>query len=482
MMPQAATMTPQRIEHILRSALTSESPAAEQELYDLMESTWPRLLKNRMEVTDAVVALDWNLMDAPDGENLPGAKALVERTKNGMKGDPVEDGQGWRATLESLMSGWCFGIAVLEMDWEYRMKSARFPGAWLPRQTRYVSTHHFGWKADGRLMLYPERQPETAVEFPPNKFLIAIRKAGRGHPSGTALLRCLAWWWCAANFSAEWLLNFAQLFGQPFRWATYQPGEEGLKEQLAEMMQQMASASWGIGPDGTKVDWHESTKSGADNPQAHMMDLADKACDLLVLGQTLSGSVSKEGGSRALGEVHSAVRADIIDSAALWLAEVLNEQLVPSIVAVNYGDMGEDSALPWFQPARKSKKDTKVIAETFKVLIEAGIPVLKEEVYDAVDLSQPKDGEEVFGGVAASSGVSGAILTALAGAGLRVTDEGIRQLSNSVQIDLERDPAAVGAQPPTGPINASAPEVRRLLAKLPLDAREYLMARMAETE
>lgn len=432
MLPLAAQMTPSRIETILRTALTSESPLNEQALYDLMEATWPRLLKNRMEVTDAVVSLDWQLMDAPEGENTPGAKSLVERVKNGMSGNPVEDGQGWRATMECLMSAWFRGIAICEVDWEYRAAGTRFPGAWLPRQTRDVSPRHFGWKSDGRLMLYPDGHPEKAVDFPPHKFLIAIRKAGKGHPSGTALLRALAWWWCAANFSAEWLLNFAQIFGQPFRWATYEAGQEGVKAELATMMEEMGSAAWGIGPDGTKIEWHESSKSGADNPQAHMLDRADTACDLLVLGQTLTGSVSKEGGSRALGDVHSSVRSDIIDSAALWLAEILNEQLIPSVAAVNYGEVSEDSALPWFQPARKDKKDTKVLAETFEIILRSGIPLLKEEVYDALDLSQPKPGEDAF------EGHAGGI--------------------------------------PAG----TPPDLRAMLAKLPLDAREYFLSRLGK--
>ena len=34
----------------------------------------------------------------------------------------------------------------------------------------------------------------------------------------------MAWWWCAANFSADWLLNYAQIFGIPIRWTTYAQG------------------------------------------------------------------------------------------------------------------------------------------------------------------------------------------------------------------------------------------------------------------
>lgn len=430
MLPHTATLTPERIEWILRSALTTESPRAEQELYDLMEATWPRLLKNRMEVTDSVVNLDWQLIDAPEGENLPGMKELVRRTTHGMCGDPVEDGLGWRATMEALLSAWFRGVAINEIDWEYRPGSARHPAAWLPRQTREVDPRHFGWKIDGRLMLYPGGQPESATDFPPDKFLIAIRKAGRGHPSGTALLRALAWWWCAANFSAEWLLNFAQIFGQPFRWATYAAGQDGVRDELASMMEDMGSAAWGIGPDGSTIEFHESSKSGADNPQAHLLDRADAACDLLILGQTLTGSVSKEGGSRALGEVHNAVRSDLMDTAANWLAEVLNEQLIPAIARINLGLITEDAALPYFAPARKNQKDSKALAETFEIILRSGIPLLKQEVYEALDMSQPREGEDAFSGT----------------------------------------PGGGGAGP--------GPDLRAMLAKLPQDAREYFLSRL----
>ena len=429
MLPMAAQMTPQRIEHILRGAFVTESPRAEQELYTLIEATWPRYAKSMLEVKESVLGLDWNLMAGE--ETLPGTKELIERTKNGMRGDPCCDGHGWRSTLSSLLDAWFRGVSISEIEWEFRAGGTRLPAAWLPKQTHDLAPTHFGWKHDtGRLMLYPKGEPESAVDFPPMKFLLAIRKAGKGHPSGTALLRSLAWWWCAANFSAEWLLNFAQIFGQPFRWATYDPAQDGVREELSAMMAEMSNTSWGVGPTGSEIEWHEASKGGADNPQNHMLTLADTACDLLILGQTLTTSQGNRG-SQSLGTVHQSVRGDIIDSAALWLAEVLNEQLIPAVVAANFGELEEDAALPWFQPARKEKKDVKVIAETVEIILRSGIPLLQEEIYDSLDFSQPTAGDDVF----------------------------------------------IGQSVPALPTD-TPPALRQVLAKLPLDAREYLLARL----
>ena len=457
MLPAASGMTPETIASILAEALIGKSPRRQQELYSLMESTWPRLLKNSMEIKEAVISLDWNLMDVSESEQLPGARELIERARNGMKGDPISDGHGWRATLSALMDAWLRGISISEIEWEYRGAKVAVPNfqsqmatkraAWLPKLTRDLPPWHFGWHTgpwgyaatdagpteyDANLVLYPDAGTTVGIAFPPNKFLIAIRKAGKGHPSGTALLRCLAWWWCAANFSSEWLLNFAQIFGQPFRWATYDPASAGVKEDLSAMMAAMGSAAYGVGPEGTKIEWHESTKNGADNPQTHIMSLADTACDLLILGQTLTSSVGAGGGSRALGEVHQSIRSDVIDSAAQWLAEVLNEQLIPSIIALNYGDQGDDSTLPYFQPARKSSKDALAMAQTLQIVLQSGIPITKAQAYELLDLSAPQDGEAVF------------------------------------------------ASAPLTPAAQAPPELGRLLAKLPLDAREYIMARILD--
>ena len=84
-----------------------------------------------------------------------------------------------------------------------------------------------------------------------------------------------------------------------------------------------------------------------------MLDRAEKQMDLLILGQTLTSDVSKHGGSRALGEVHADVRAEVIQAAANFAAGVLNAQLVRSILLLNYG---EDSEAPEFRQRRRRSR------------------------------------------------------------------------------------------------------------------------------
>jgi len=425
---RAATYTPDRIQQILLTAAVSNSPLAEQQLYDMMEETWPRLVKATQEIKNAVLGLEWQVVE-PEGAR-PGVADLLKRAQRGMRGVPGEEQSGWRDTLADLMDGWTRGVSVSEIFWEAR-SGINYPLAWLPRATRDIPATHYGWQTDGDLGLriYPDANTSgDGVPLAQRKFLVAIRKARKGHSSRGALLRSLAWWWAAANFSREWLLNFAQLFGQPYRWATYDSASPGAREQLAAMMDAMGSAAWGVGPSGSDVKFVESKSSSGENPQEKVLRLADEACDLLLLGQTLTTSAG-DSGSRALGEVHANVRSDIIDAAAAWLCEILNEQLAPAIVELNYGDQGEDASLPYWECGRKAQVDQKMRAETAQIWIESGIDIPAEFLHEFLSIPRPQPGEDVIGG--SSAGVT--------------------------------------------------PALRRAVAKLPLDAREYVLARVRDT-
>lgn len=389
--PALEWVTPEYVERVLTGALSGESPEEEHALYELMMQSWPRLVKNSMELKNAVCDLVWNIQNPEKMELL---NHLAERTRDGMKGSIRENGQGWRGTVAGLLDGWFTGVAVREIDWEVR-GCRHMPQAWLPRQTRRIHPRWYGWTAETGLFGLRSTESDALGDIPEHKFLVAINNVGLGHPSGGALLRSLAWFWCCANFSRDWLLSFAQLFGQPLRWATYDPSDPTVKDRLEDMMEHMGSAAWACVPQGANVELKEPSNKGADNPQHQLIDMADTACDLLILGQTLTSSPG-EAGSRALGEVHYNVRSDIINAAAAWVAEILNEQLLPSVYALNTGDAGEDAVYPYYAPGSKTASNPDGVAVRVKTLLEAGIPLKKDWVHEVTETPQPGPEDEVY--------------------------------------------------------------------------------------
>lgn len=412
---RARDYTPDGIDQILTGAF-SGNLVYQYELFDLMEATWPRLMKDLGEIKDSVLSLDWTLQPwAPAaGKASPDAKrkaALVEELIWHMKPDPTADENDFDGTLRDLLDAWGKGLSILEVDWEKRFTGNAATIA--PRATRWIHPRFYGYPADdtrlklisreiaSAALLYPTPPDHMApppttewTDFAENKFLIGVAKAKSGHPIGAALLRPLAFWWSASNFSANWLLNHAQLFGVPIRWATYDPQTPNIKAIISDMLENMGSAGWAAVPTGTQLQIIDAAKSAASNPNVQIIELANEICDILILRQTLTTSQGDRG-SQALGNVHAGVRAGAIDAAAKWAARVINTQLIPAILRLNFGD---DTEAPWFAPDHEEQKDEKALADRDKVLADMGLEFPEQWFRERHGVPPVEAGQPTIGG------------------------------------------------------------------------------------
>lgn len=405
MTPCLAHYTPDRIESILRSAASGDL-RGQHEMFCLMEDTWDRLAKNLGELKGVIeeVELPIQAWSAEGMEPSPEAirrKALLEEAIWHMEPDPTRNENDFVDTLKDLADGWGKGIAVLEINWELRESAMGRIVA--PRSTHLVHPRYYGWpigigdELDQLMLRAGEIRGlgSTAewIPFPDDKFLIGVAKHRSGHPTQTAMLRPLAWWWAAQNFTNEWLLNFCQLFGVPIRWATYdQTVTKGQQTKLEEMLEQMGHSGWGLFPQGVMLELKEAIKSTADSPSAQFKVIADKVCDLVVLGQTLTSDVGASG-SRALGDVHKGVLTGRKRALINWLVRVINGQFIPSFCRQNFGDTRE---CPYLQSGYDEESDPKAMADRDAVLLDRGLPVPRSWVYQRHGIPQPKPGDDVF--------------------------------------------------------------------------------------
>lgn len=399
--------TPQMVDLVLRSALMGDL-ASQWELFDLMEDTWPRLAKNLGEIKRAVAAMQWQVTAWSEEGESPSAAAeerarLVSHCLWRMRPVPEADERNFTGLVYDLLDAWGKGISVNELIWEERQTRGhgRIFGI---RGTRWVHPQHYALGSDGLLGLRMEAGPAAAVStrlpevepFPPYKFVVGVAKARTAHFCGAALLRPLAWWWASANFAAQWLLNYAQLFGVPMRWANYAPGtDESVIEKINEALAEMGSAAWASFPEGTTLQTHEGSKTHGTSPQEGILDRADRQCDLLVLGQTLTSDATSHG-TQALGTVHERVRGDVLSSAADWAGMVLSEQLVPAVLELNYGDAEEAPEIR-AQPVRE--EDRMGNAQRDEILLRSGVPMPRDWFYQRHEIPLPKPGEETIGRV-----------------------------------------------------------------------------------
>lgn len=369
-------------------------------LFSAMLDTWPKLQKAINEMARRVVTEPWAVIpyaergEEPDqtSQDMAGE---IERMLWAMKPRPERNEAGLESTIRNLVFGYYYGHGVHEIRW-HRGRD----GQWEPRCTKPVPSRFYGYwsqpadDGDDRLQFYPSGQlyGSGAEDFPEHRFLIAVNVGHATHPAMSAPLRALAPYWLAAVYGLKWFMNFTQLYGIPWRHAEVADvkDEGAVKNALASI----GSTGYIVTKSGTKINVLESAKSGDAVPQAVLIDLADRQCDQFILGQTLT-SGTDDSGSRALGEVHQDTLHAAVKGLADFCGGIISHQLIPSIVALNYGEKNIPG-LPEFWARHEEQKDEKARAERMEILGRIGVPMSKAYVYEDLGVPVPEKDAELF--------------------------------------------------------------------------------------
>lgn len=371
MLPSLAGITPKYIEMILANAMAG-SHSYQHELFQKMLDTWPELAACVAELTEGVLNLepDLDAAESEDDTTTPEATArlaLVKAALFRMQPDPATDEIEFNGMVRELVDGWICGCSVQEIIWHARQDKTN--GTFIaPKALAAASPRDFGFE-HGLMGL---RTDKGLVPFPPDKFIVGVHKTKSGTVPAGALLRPLAWWWCAANFSASYLLRLAELFGIPFRWGTYAAtSAPETVDKICKMLQNMGASGWAAFPEGVTMELKETSGKGSDHsPQGELLDRADRYARLLILGQTMSGSQdASKGGGKAFGSVEADVKATRIDACADYAATVINGQLIPAILRMNYGNTDD---APCLEFESEEEEDLAQTATIVKTLADAG--------------------------------------------------------------------------------------------------------------
>jgi len=425
MLPQLSAITPQYIEGVLRGGL-SGGHVQSWELFKLMEDSWPELaacvqeLKNAVMRKTAVFEPYCEEDEEPTPEAVEKAK-LVSTALRRMTPDPGADENGLYGMQFDILDAWFKGLSVQEIDWSNAegdlniIRAGKLGDITAPRATVYIPAHQYAWGMDGKLGLrlnapgsgvptYTTAWQPSATEvtpFPEHKFIIALNKATSGSALETARLRALAWWWCAANFSADWLMNLAQIFGLPIRWANYQQNAgQATVDAVCLMLENMGSNPWAAFPEGTTINLEQPTNIGNNSPQGDLLNRADAQARKLILGQTMSGSNAATGagnGAGAFGKQEGSIKDDICDAAGDFVCEVINTQIIPSILVLNYPEETARDDCPRLCLVDE-EEFTSENASVVSTLAGVGMKFSADELYKKTGFRKPRQGEETIGG------------------------------------------------------------------------------------
>ncbi len=157
-----------------------------------------------------------------------------------------------------------------------------------------------------------------------------------------------------------------------------------------------AFAAWGAFPQGTNLQIVQGSTSGVagpNDPNERLLWLADRACDILLLGQNLSSEINGQG-SRAAAEVHREVELDLYETYAEFIVSTLNEQLIPALIRQNWGNLDE---VPFVEVEIPRPQRDEEMARRDKLLFQdMGLPVSLQYLYERHRVPSPDPGGALF--------------------------------------------------------------------------------------
>ncbi len=374
--------------------------AAQSDLFNLMEDTWPRLRANLQKIKNAIRKLPLNVQPFTPKNGKPSASAqekaaFVESALHLQRGYVDTTRAPLGSAVYELMDAVARGLSVVEIDW-----TTDTTGFVVPVGFRRVPSRYLGINTDGTLALRLDPAAfSTLTPFAkhPGKFLTGVFQSKSGALGEAAQLRALAPLWLGHMLGWEWLVQKAELFGTPLRWANYPTtATQAEIDAITAALRNMGTASWGAFPQGTNLQILQGTTpgvSGPNDPSERLMGIADRACDIMLLGQNLSVEHNGQG-SRAASEVHREVELDLFETYAEFIVAILNDQLIPQLIALNWGSAEE---IPFVEvEISRPGREQDMAARDKTLFVEMGLPVSLQYLYERHKVPTPDAGVALF--------------------------------------------------------------------------------------
>ena len=445
-------ITPKQVSQILRAAMGGDL-WQQNSLHVLMQASWPMYRKCLQELRKPVCNVRYQVRPyCPVGDE-PSEKAqekadLVRRAMANFAPSPFNDEKGWNGFMFDITEAAPMGIAMVELQYHkvplakpeseddvkaahrfskpstlraalqrnhrlLRAAATQTQWEWLPRCSTYVHPRHFSYTNDGTITIFDKLYNRltytlagaaSLAEPDPKRFICAQYLSQSGSSLGAGLLRPLAWYWASLVFNREWMLTAAQNHGAPFIDATYLPGTpaEDLNRLDAEIAQGLANR-FIRHVQGTTLEVTPAHSTGADNPQRHIVEVADQACAFLLLGQeaTTKTQPGQMGGKDTSKEE---VKRERVEDLADWASQNVLNHFVAAVLMANYGDKTPDaiqdalSERPTIEPDFTAATDPMAQAQRDQILLTAGVPLAAEEFYKGNNLTLPEEGDLIIKG------------------------------------------------------------------------------------
>lgn len=336
------------------------------------------------------------------------------------------DDEVLQAALFDMLDAIGKGFSVMEIDWRYHM------GHLCPRELIYRPQRWFMFdREDGETVLL--RQGAAGEPLTPHLFVTHRHKSKSGLTVRSGLARVASWAWMYKAFTLKDWAIFCQNFGMPIRVGRYGPNaSEEEKDVLWRAVSNIAGDCAAIVPKDMQLEFIEvDAKTSSSELYEKRADWMDRQISKAVLGQTTTTDAIS--GGHAVSQEHRLVQEDIERSDAAIISATVNTQIIPNLVAFNFGPQDR---YPKVRIGRPDEVPLGEFSEAFAKLGPLGVKAPASYMRARLGIPEPEEGDELVGGRAAAPATPP---EGEDGDALRKEQQSFRRLFRSRQAREEQD-------------------------------------------
>ncbi|TAN59648.1 DUF935 domain-containing protein [bacterium] len=383
-------LTPERLAAILKEA-DAGYVYRQMELFEEMEEKDAHLLAILQQRKLSVAGLDFEVKPFSEDTRDRAVADFVAGVINGLP--DFED------NLVDMLDAVGKGFSALELSWDMR------GGKHAVRHMEWIQPKRFVWPytmrspqpevpTDTRSLNVPRLITDAlpmGMDIPPFKLVFHRHKTKSGHDTRQGVLRVCAWMYLFKNYDIKDWVVFAEVFGMPLRLGKYDPSAtKEDRDALVQAVRSLGSDAAGVISKSTEIEFVESVKNSGKDVYEVLAAFCNAEMSKAVLGH--SAGADSTPGKLGNESVAMGVRADIQKADCESIAKTLRRDLIRPLVGFNFG---WDVPLPWFKLHYENQADLNIEATRYKTLVETGLPISAEHMYDKFGIPKPVGGEEV---------------------------------------------------------------------------------------
>ena len=272
--------------------------------------------------------------------------------------------------LREILNARFYGHSLLQMDWAA-------PSSKNPSETILIPRRNVKPRL-GIVTAEPHDVSGAEYRLPP--FSDYVLEIGDREDLGLLLQACPYVIYKRGNFG-DWA-EFAEVFGMPFRWATY--NNEQSRQLIEEALDKAGSAGYVVAPEDAKLQFLNATSGGQNSDIfSKLRDALNEELSITILGNTMTTTEAKSSGY-AQSLTHQKGQNELHKDDRKFVLRVLNEKLTPFLARLGYAVEGGKWSF--------EDEDSMTMMEKLNIALAVSkeVPVGKSYWYETFKIPVPK--------------------------------------------------------------------------------------------